>query len=150
MDGAADGGNRARRAEKAEQAIIAAAAGDCLLAAQGFDLKHETGVVFEVAAELGREDRVVESDAGRFKASEAAVKRIERGPKVDAGPLGDQSDAVGGLFRGRPDVKVSIDDGRDLARQRRGTEIGSGWDPQWHQPTESERLPESGRPCASR
>ena len=102
MDGAADGGNRARRAEKAEQAIIAAAAGDCLLAAQGFDLKHETGVVFEVAAELGREDRVVESDAGRFKASEAAVKRIERGPKVDAGPLAIKAMRSAASFGGAP------------------------------------------------
>ncbi len=56
VDGRADGRHLSRRAEMDEQTVIAAAAGDGLVDALGFDLEHQPRVIFEVAAELGGED----------------------------------------------------------------------------------------------
>ena len=61
VDGGADGRHLPRRAEMGEQAVIAAAAGDRLVDARGFDLEHQARVIFEAAAELGGEDRAPRS-----------------------------------------------------------------------------------------
>ena len=88
VNGRADRRDVDPRADRAEQPVIAPATGDrALFVAAGFDLEHEAGIIFEVAAKLGGEARLADIDAALLEQVEAAGHHIERRPKVDAGPL---------------------------------------------------------------
>ena len=89
MDSGADRRHLDRRAEGAEQAVIAAAASDWSrgVTAFGFDLEHEAGIIFEAPAELGLEARGLKIDAAFLEEIEAAGEPLERRVRSMPAPL---------------------------------------------------------------
>ena len=86
MDAGANRGHSHRGTDLSQQAVVATAAGQRAPGPElrHHDLEHETGVVFEVSAELGRELRLVRDDAGFVEIVQPALEALQRLGKVKA------------------------------------------------------------------